>query len=102
MIKTKDKGAFKRDFERLIRLAFEVYPKDEKLANRYAFIAYKMLLSKRLKLGSGEKVTICKKCAKILIPGRTGRVRLKKGFILYKCLNCGSVRKLGYDKSIRR
>lgn len=99
MIKTRDKKAFKRDFDFLLNSSAELYDKDRQLSERYTYIAYKMLLSKKLKLSKSEKVLICKKCNKILIPGKTTVIRLKKGMITYKCLNCGNVRKLGYDKS---
>ncbi len=102
MIKRKDKTAFKRDFDFLVNEAKALYDSDRELSERYAYIAYKIYLSKKLALSKQEKVLICKRCNKILIPGKTAVVRLAKKAITYKCLNCGNVRKLGYDKSIGR
>ncbi len=102
MLKRKDKTAFKRDFDFLVNKAIELYDSNRKLSERYSYIAYKIYLSKKLDLSKNEKVLICKHCNKILIPGKTAVVRLRKKAIIYKCLNCGNVRKLGYDKSIRR
>lgn len=102
MIKKRDKAAFKRDFIFLTKEARELYDSDKKLSDRYSYIAYKLFLSKKLELSKSEKVLICKNCNKILIPGKTAVVRLKNRMITYKCLNCGNVRKLGYDKSKRR
>ncbi len=102
MIKRKDKAAFKRDFDFLVKGAKELYDSDRGRSERYAYIAYKIYLSKKLELSKQEKVLICKRCNKILISGKTAVVRLRKKAIIYKCLNCGNVRKLGYDKSIRR
>jgi ribonuclease P protein subunit RPR2 len=99
MIKKRDKRAFKRDFSFLVNEAKTLYEKNRMLSDRYTYIAYKIFLSKKLKLSKNEKVLICKTCNKILIPGKTAVVRLRKGAILYKCLNCDGVRKLGYDKS---
>jgi ribonuclease P protein subunit RPR2 len=102
MVKTKDKSAFKRDFNFLVDTARKIFTENQKLSDRYAYIAYRIFLSKKLKLSKNEKVLICKRCNKILIPGKTVIVRLKNGIITYKCLNCGNVRKLGYDKGNRR
>ena len=100
MIKYRDKVAFKADFDFLVRESQALYDSNRKLSDRYAYIAYKIYLSKKLKLPRSEKVLICKKCNKILIPGKTVIVRLSKGIIMYKCLNCANVRRLRYDSGI--
>ena len=100
MIKYRDKAAFKADFDFLVRESQALYDPNQKLSDRYAYIAYKIYLSKKLKLSRSEKVLICKKCNKILIPGKTVIVRLSKSTITYKCLNCANVRRLRYDSGI--
>lgn len=102
MVKKHDRAAFKRDFDFLVDSAKNLYSTNKTLADRYTYVAYRIFLSQKLKLSKSEKVLICKRCNKILIPGKNVAVRLKKGLIVYKCLNCGNVRKLGYDKSNRR
>ncbi|MCL4399534.1 hypothetical protein M1293_03475 [Candidatus Parvarchaeota archaeon] len=102
MITKRDKNAFLRDYRRLLNLASKKYDDDKELSERYSYIAYRMLLSKKLKPPRGEKVLICRHCTKILIPGKTMSVRLYKGMITYKCRSCGNTRKLMYDKRIRR
>jgi ribonuclease P protein subunit RPR2 len=94
MVDTKNKAKFTRDVEKLLEMAYEVYKDDPKLADRYAYIAYRIILSKKLRLPKNKKVLICRNCTKILIPGKTASLRIYKNFITYKCLNCGSVRKL--------
>ncbi len=101
-IRLKDKRSFKRDFDRLVTMSRSLYDSDKKLSDRYAYIAYRIYVSKKINLDKNEKVLICKRCYKILIPGKSTIVRVRKGLIIYKCLNCGTVRKLGYDKGSRR
>ncbi|MGC8533138.1 MAG: ribonuclease P protein component 4 [Candidatus Parvarchaeum sp.] len=92
----KDEKRFKRDFDYLMREA----RKNKALSDRYAYIAKRMLTSKKIKLPKEEKFLICRSCNRLLIPGVNCRVRLKQGFLTYKCLNCGNVRKVKYDKRI--
>ncbi len=96
-VSKKDQKKFKRDFNVLITLAKN---SDKKLSDRYAYIASNMITSKKVKLNQEEKFLICKKCNRLLIPGRNCNVRLIKGFLTYKCLNCGSIKKVKYDKRI--
>jgi RNase P subunit RPR2 len=100
MIKSKDKVSFKADFDFLVKESQVLYDLNRELSDRYAYIAYKIYLSKKLKLAKNEKVLICRKCNKILIPGKTLVIRLSKGMITYKCLNCANVRRLRYDSGI--
>ena len=93
-----DEKRFKRDFDYLVKAARE----NNALSDRYAYIAKRLLMSKKIKLPKEEKFLICRNCNRLLIPGVNCRVRLKQGFLTYKCLNCESVRKVKYDKRIRR
>ncbi|MCL4391522.1 MAG: hypothetical protein M1284_03285 [Candidatus Parvarchaeota archaeon] len=96
MLVKNDKKRFKRDFDSLITLA----GKEKEFSDRYAYLAYKLVKAKKVKLDRGEKFLICRSCNRLLIPGINCRVRLKQGFLTYKCLNCGNVRKVKYDKRI--
>jgi ribonuclease P protein subunit RPR2 len=91
-----DEKRFKRDFDYLIKAAME----NKSLSDRYTYLAKKLLISKKIKLSKEEKFLICRSCNKLLVPGVNCRVRLKQGFLTYKCLNCGNVRKVKYDKRI--
>ena len=93
-----DEKRFRRDFDYLVKAARE----NKDLSERYTYIAKRILTSKKIKLPREEKFLICRSCNKLLIPGVNCRVRLKQGFLTYKCLNCGNVRKVKYDKRIRR
>lgn len=74
--------------------------KNDVFSDRYVYIAHKLVKSKKVKLDGKEKFLICKNCNKLLIPGKNCQVRLKQGFLTYKCLNCGNVKKVKYDKRI--
>ena len=91
-----DEKRFKRDFDYLVKAARE----NKELAERCTYIAKRILTSKKIKLIGEEKFLICRSCNKLLMPGVNCRVRLKQGFLTYKCLNCGNVRKVKYDKRI--
>ncbi|MCL4398875.1 MAG: hypothetical protein M1322_03490 [Candidatus Parvarchaeota archaeon] len=93
-----DEKRFRRDFYSLIKLARE----NKELSDRYTYIARRILTSKKIRLSKEERFLICRRCNKLLVPGVNCRVRLKQGFLTYKCLNCGNVRKVKYDKRIRR
>ncbi len=99
MFKKKNKSSFERDYNFLVKEALRLYDTDRKLSNRYAYIAYRIYLSQKPDLSTEEKLLICRRCKRILVPGRTAIVRLKNKNITYKCLNCGNVRKLKYVKS---
>ena len=91
-----DEKRSKRDFYSLIKMAKE----NKELSGRYTYVARRILTSKKIKLPKEEKFLICRSCNKLLAPGINCRVRLKQGFLTYKCLNCGNVRKVKYDKRI--
>lgn len=67
-------------------------------ANRYIEHILKLSKKYNIRLPREMKMYICKKCQSFLIPGRTSQVRLKKGKIVIKCLNCGSYKRYIYKK----
>ena len=44
-----------------------------------------------------EGIMYCRNCLSLLFPGRNCRVRLRKGKIVYHCLDCDSIRRRPYD-----
>ncbi len=40
---------------------------------------------------------ICRNCQKVLIPGRTLRVRVSNNFLQSTCLNCGKIRRRKFE-----
>ncbi|MCL5009679.1 MAG: ribonuclease P Rpr2/Rpp21/SNM1 subunit [Candidatus Parvarchaeota archaeon] len=102
MLRKKNKSSFEKDYNFLVKEALRLYDTNRELSNRYAYIAYRIYLSKKINVSRDRKLLICRRCNRILIPGRTAVVRLKNKSVTYKCLNCGNVRKVKYDKSKRR
>jgi len=78
--------------EILFSLAWDIFPKDPELARRYVKLIKELGRHYRIKIPKEIKHSICKKCNGLLVPGRNVLVRLasSKGFVVYKCLNCGA------------
>ena len=95
-VSKNDREKFRRDFYRLVEMSAE----EGRPSERYAYIAHRMVTSKKIRLAKGEKFLICRSCNRLLVPGTNCTVRLRQGFLTYKCLNCGNVRKVKYDKRI--
>lgn len=74
--------------EYLIRRAIEWKGRDYELARRYVELAKKIAMRYRVRIPKELKSTYCKKC---LYPYTSEklRVRVKKGRVVVKCLNCG-------------
>jgi len=62
---------------------------------RYGNLIMRILRRNRARLGSPYKYRICRKCHSYLIPSETLRVRINKGKIVYTCLKCGNIRRIG-------
>jgi RNase P subunit RPR2 len=100
MLSKHNKYAFIEDYRALAQLSEASFDTDKRLSDRYAYIAKKIFLSQRLNLRKNEKALICKKCNKILIPGKSCSVRIERGSVKRICLNCGSDKNTVYGKSI--
>ena len=74
--------------KQLLKKADEVFAKDKALADRYAGMAYRLMLKFKLKLPNAIKKRICKHCHCFLKPGANCRVRLGKSMMIYYCLDC--------------
>ncbi len=71
---------------------------DEELAKRYIEHMVKLSRKYNVRIPKEMKRHFCKKCYTFLIPGKTARVRLKKGKVVIKCLRCGSYKRYVYRK----
>ena len=95
---TKAKKYLIEDVEYLLSRASLLRKSDKELADRYAKIAYNMITKNKLGMKREQKLLICKNCNRLLIPGDTAIVRLYKGAVTYKCLNCGKIVRISYAK----
>ena len=85
--------------ERIDILFREAATAEQKLANRYVFLARKIAMKFNLKLSSEYKRRFCHKCFSHLVPGKnvTVRINAQTQTVDYTC-ECGHVNRFGYSK----
>ena len=103
----KSKGQRKISLERikeLFKQAGEVFREGKAgndgraLAKRYVTLARKIAMKYKISIPSKLKRQFCKKCNSFLIPSINARVRLNKGKVVYLCLECKHIGRVGYRK----
>ena len=58
------------------------------LANRYVTLARKIAMKFKIRMTPEQKRLFCPYCYKFLLPGKTSRVRIHGGKLIYSCLQC--------------
>lgn len=85
----------------LCELAQEEARKGDKgdwdLADRAIRLARAIGMRYNLRLTREQKLLMCRNCHGLLWPGRTARVRLRKGIRTVFCANCGEHSRWGYE-----
>ncbi|MBD3230702.1 MAG: ribonuclease P [Candidatus Lokiarchaeota archaeon] len=79
----------------------KVYQKDMELANRYLEIARNIGMRCKVRIPRNKKILICKNCKKLLIPGKTARVRVrnnKKTHVTITCIECKNHKRYYIEK----
>lgn len=56
--------------------------------------AHALRLKSRVKLPLSLKRSYCKKCFSLWVPGKSVRVRIAKGRVVYTCLSCRRVKRV--------
>jgi len=87
------KGHVREEMERLLEAAELVFDEDSERAHRYAEIAWRLKLKSRVDLPERWKRSVCRSCQGFLVPGRSARLRVRRGRVVTKCLRCGEVRR---------
>ena len=87
----------------LLGKASDVNSSDPSLARSYVWTARKIAMAARTSIPRIYSRRICRKCNSLLIPGQSGRVRIKsrrQTHLVITCLNCGYVKRipLSHDK----
>ncbi|HWG89570.1 MAG TPA: ribonuclease P [Candidatus Thermoplasmatota archaeon] len=99
MAKRRDKGE-ERDLaveriERLETLAAEAAAEGHtERAARYGDLARRIGMRTQVALPTGLNRHVCRGCGTYLVPGRTSRVRLRKGRAVTTCLACDRGRRI--------
>jgi len=97
--RTKPAWQVKIAKERIDILFREAELAEQKLANRYVFLARKLAMKYNIKLPSEYKRKYCHKCYAYLVPGENVKVRTnsKTQTVDYTC-DCGHINRFGYSK----
>ncbi|MCX8176268.1 MAG: hypothetical protein N3E48_03430 [Candidatus Bathyarchaeota archaeon] len=72
---------------------------DEKLAQRYVYLARRISMRSRVKIPRRWKIFICRGCKRLMIPGLNCRVRVQRRrnpHMALTCLMCGHVKRFNY------
>jgi ribonuclease P protein subunit RPR2 len=88
----------RQGIEKRIEELLELAEENADKANDYAALAWKYKTRYRVSLPEKYKKRVCRKCRAFLTPGRNLEVRAAGKFLVYRCLECGNVRKYGYEK----
>lgn len=95
--KQEQRASALQQIRALFDAAALVFAEDAAKANRLVAQAHRLMLRTKVKLPAVLKRRYCKHCKSLWVPGRTVRVRLTKGNIVYTCLVCGRIRRLPLD-----
>ncbi|MBU0665852.1 MAG: ribonuclease P protein component 4 [Nanoarchaeota archaeon] len=75
-----------------------IFNSDESLSDRYVFIARRIAMKFKVKLGSVFKRKFCHNCYKYFRPGVNCSVRLHDKRLVYRCFNCKHIMRFPYKK----
>jgi ribonuclease P protein subunit RPR2 len=78
----------------LFDAAAVIFPKNPAEAHKLTAKAHTIVLRSKLKLPAVLKKRYCKHCKAFWMPGKTVRVRLAKGRIIYSCLSCRKIQRM--------
>ncbi len=79
--------------EILLALAKKTFPDDRLLSKRYVELARLIGMKAGVRLSKEQRMSICKGCGSMLIPGVNCRVRTRSELgttVLITCLECGA------------
>ncbi|WNY25648.1 ribonuclease P protein component 4 [Methanolapillus millepedarum] len=96
----KNKDLTKKIAEERILKLFELAEMNHEIhperAQRYVTLARLISMRYNVRLEREQKRKICQHCYAYLIPGKNCRVRMKNGFVLTTCFECGGQRRIPY------
>ena len=76
------------EIKELFQKAESAFKKSPAEANRFVKKARNLAMTRRLKLPRELKRKFCKHCNSFFAPGKTVRIRTRKGKVVYFCLSC--------------
>jgi ribonuclease P protein subunit RPR2 len=87
------RGVARERIDILLALARKAFPKDRALSRRYVELARLIGMKAGVRLSKEEKMSICRGCGTLLVPGESCRVRTRSELgttVLITCLECGA------------
>ena len=91
------KGEIFRYIRDLALLSLRNVEEDLELAELQARLARKIRLKSRVKEPYELKILFCKRCKEFAPPPLFSKIRIRKGWIEFRCLKCGGV----YRKKVK-
>ncbi len=85
----------------LFGLAREVFASEPELARRYVVLARRIGSRCNVRLTPGDKLSVCRNCNALLVPGVNCRVRTHARRVVVTCLDCGGVRRVPVTRERR-
>mgnify|MGYP000663302646 CR=1 FL=1 len=85
---------------RLFELADDHYQTHPERSKEYMKLAGKIAMRYRVKIPRKLKMRVCKKCNTYLVPSVTMRARIRDGYVLYTCLECGREKRYPYKQTL--
>lgn len=82
----------------LFQLADKEFSRHPERSHRYVELARRISKKYNLRIPRKWRRRFCKNCYKFLKPGYNCRIRLSKGKVHYKCLECGRIMRFPYTK----
>ncbi|MFP4142034.1 MAG: ribonuclease P protein component 4 [Thermoplasmata archaeon] len=96
-MRKKDKRIAKRRIDILMEEAKKAALEDElERADRYVELARGIGMRHNISLPSEYKRKICSNCYSYLLPSRSCRIRVERGKLIIKCLNCRTINRFVY------
>jgi len=92
-VKKEQQVSALQQIQALFDAAALAFSKSPEKARALVQKAHRLVLRFKVKLPVVLKKRFCKHCHTLWIPGRTVRVRLTKGRIVYSCLRCKRIKR---------
>lgn len=88
----------------ILTQAKKIIREDERLAQRYTYLARKISMASRIRIGREYNYLICRGCKRLIIPGINCTVRIRQRrepHIVVSCSYCGNHRRIPLSISQR-
>lgn len=82
---------------RLFAMAEQASPARPALGDRYVRLARRIAMRYQVPLPRELRRRYCRGCDRLLVPGRTARVRVAHGRVTVTCLRCATVKRYPYE-----